>query len=182
VRPKRLFVSLDLPDSITALLVRLDPHLRGVRWLEAAKIHLTLGFFGRVESETEDKLRGRLVAIRFAAFFLPLRGVGVFPSKGRPKIIWVGVGAGHPHLFQLHKLVNDAAVGAGLEVDLRPWHPHITLARCQNVSPEFVRPFLRANAAFDAGLIRIESFQLKSSLLTPAGSLYTTELLVPSTR
>ena len=159
-------------------LVRLDPHLRGVRWLEPEKMHLTLGFFGRVETETEEKLRERLVAIRFTAFFLPLRGVGVFPPRGRPKIIWIGVGAGHPHLFQLHKLVSDSAVGAGLEVDLRPWHPHITLARCQNVSAEFVRPFLRAHAAYDLGLIRIDSFHLKSSLLMPAGSVYTTELTV----
>jgi 2'-5' RNA ligase len=180
VRAKRLFVSLDLPASITALLVRLDPHLRGVRWLEAEKLHLTLGFFGNVEPSVEAKLREQLRAIRFSAFFLPLSALGVFPAKGRPKIIWLGVGAGHPHLFQLHKRVTDATLAAGLEADLSPWHPHITLARCQNVSAEFVRPFLRAHEAFDAGIVRIDSFQLKSSILTPTGSVYTTELTVPA--
>jgi 2'-5' RNA ligase len=182
VRAKRLFVSLELPESIAKLLVRLDPHLRGVRWFEAKKMHLTVGFFGNVGVEAEAKLSERLRAIRFAAFFLPVNCPGSFPAKGRPKIIWIGVGAGHPHLFQLHKRVTDAALAAGLEADLRPWHPHITLARCQDVSAEAIRPFLRTHADFDAGLVRIDSFQLKSSVLMAAGSVYTTEFLVHSSR
>ena len=152
-----------------------------MRWLEAEKMHLTLGFFARVEPEAEERLRAQLLAIRFTVFFLPLRGLGVFPPRGHPKIIWIGVGAGHPHLFQLHKRVQDAALAAGLEPDLRPWHPHITLVRCQDVSAEFVRPFLRAYADFDVGLVRIGSFQLKSSRLTSAGSVYTIELTVAAT-
>ena len=180
MRAKRLFVSLALPESVAELLVRLNPHRRGVRWLSAEQIHLTLGFLGDVAADAEEKLRTQLSVIRFAAFFLPVRGLGVFPGKGRPKIIWIGVGAGHPHLFQLHKRVADAALAAGLEADLSPWHPHITLARCQDVSAESIRPFLRAQADFDAGLVRIDSFQLKSSLLLASGSIHTTELAVPA--
>ncbi len=178
MRAKRLFVSLDLPETIAAALVRLDPHLRGVRWSSAEQIHLTLAFLGNVEPETEEKLRVNLRAIHFGAFFLPLQGLGTFPAKGRPKILWLGVGHGHPHLFQLHKKVTDAALAAGIEADLRPWHPHVTLARCEGVSAESTRPFLRAQVAFDAGLVPIDSFRLKSSLLTPAGSIHTTELTV----
>ena len=180
MRAKRLFVSLDLPESVTAALVRLDPRQRGVRWLAPKQIHLTLGFFGNVEPDAVEQLREHLLAIRFHPFFLPVTGLGTFPSKGRPKIIWIGVGAAHPHLFQLHKRVQDAGLAAGIVADLRPWHPHITLARCQDLSAESIRRFLRAHGAFDAGLIRIDSFHLKSSLLTPAGSIYTTELTVPA--
>lgn len=163
---------------IAALLVRLDPAQRGVRWLAAEQLHLTLAFLGLVEPAAEERLCAELRAIHFDAFFLPLRGLGTFPAKGRPKIIWIGLGRGHPHLFQLHKRVADAALAAGLEPDLRPWHPHITLARCQDVSAESLRPFLRQHQEFDAGLVRIEEFQLKSSELTPAGSHYNTELTV----
>jgi RNA 2',3'-cyclic 3'-phosphodiesterase len=182
VRPKRLFVSLELPPSVAETLVRLDPRQRGVRWLAAEKMHLTLGFLGNVEANAEARLREYLLAIRFSAFFLPVNGLGAFPPQGRPKVLWIGVGAGHPHLFQLHKRVTDAALGAGLETDLRPWHPHITLARCQDVSAESIRPFLRAHRDFDAGLVRVDSFQLQSSQLMPAGSIYTTELSVPGVR
>ena len=88
MRAKRLFVSLDLPESIAADLVRLDPKRPGVRWLKAEQIHLTLAFLGNVESREEESLRAQLSAIRFHSFFLPLQGLGSFPGKGSPKVLW----------------------------------------------------------------------------------------------
>jgi 2'-5' RNA ligase len=175
---KRLFIAIELAESVKQSLVRLDPKIRGVRWLSAEQMHLTLGFLGLVDASTEENLRDKLSAIRWSAFFLPISSLGTFPAKGRPNIIWIGVGAGHPHLFQLHKRVQDAALAVGLEPDLRPWHPHITLARCREVSAESVRPFLKAHADFDAGMIHVESFRLNSSVLRPEGSVYTSELVV----
>lgn len=178
MRPKRLFVSIELPDSVTRTLVALDPRLRGLRWLAAEQMHLTVSFLGDVDAEAEPKLREKLNAIKVAPFFLPITGLGIFPGRGRPKIIWIGVGAGHPHLFQLYKRVQEAVLGAGLEPDLRPWHPHITLARGRDASAESVRPFLKAHGDFEAGMVHVESFHLNSSALTPAGSVYTRELVV----
>jgi 2'-5' RNA ligase len=178
VNPKRLFVSIEVPQSITKLLAELDPHLPGVRWLEPGQMHLTLAFLGNVRTEIQETLSDKLRDIVWKSFFLPLIGLGTFPSKGWPKIVWIGVGTGHPHLFQLHKRVQEALLAAGLEPDLRSFHPHVTLARCRDVSPQTLRPFLKSHAAFDAGLIHVESFCLNSSALTPAGSIYTRELLI----
>jgi len=175
---KRLFVAIELPESSKRLLIDLDPHIHGVRWLDAEQMHLTLGFFADVPEDVDLKLREKLSAIVFGAFFLPIIGVGTFPPKGPPKIIWIGVGRGHPHLFQLHKRVQEAALGAGLEPELRPFHPHVTLARCQRISPQSVRKFLKANVDLDAGMIRVDSFHLYSSKLTPAGPIHTRELTV----
>ena len=175
---KRLFVSIELPLAITRLLAEFNPHLRGVRWLAPEQMHLTLSFLGNVSAETEEKLRANLSAISWKAFFLPLSGLGTFPGKGRPNVLWLGVGHGHPHLFQLHKRVQEAALAAGLEPDLRAFHPHITLARCRDVSADAIRPFLKAHTGFDAGMIHVESFCLNSSELTPAGSAYTREITI----
>jgi 2'-5' RNA ligase len=175
---KRLFVAIELPESSKRLLIDLDPQIHGVRWLDAEQMHLTLGFFADVPEDVDLKLREKLSAIVFGAFFLPIIGVGTFPPKGPPKIIWIGVGRGHPHLFQLHKRVQEAALGAGLEPELRPFHPHVTLARCQRISPQSVRKFLKANVDLDAGMIRVDSFHLYSSKLTPAGPIHTRELTV----
>jgi 2'-5' RNA ligase len=177
VNAKRLFVSIELPESITKSLAELDPHLRGVRWLELRQMHLTLAFLGNVGAEIQETLSEKLRAISWKSFFLPLIGLGTFPSKGWPKIIWIGVGTGHPHLFQLHKRVQEAILAAGLEPDLRSFHPHVTLARCRDVSPQTIRPFLKSNADLDAGMIHVESFCLNSSQLTPVGSVYTAELV-----
>ncbi|MEY2571960.1 MAG: 2,3-cyclic 3-phosphodiesterase [Verrucomicrobiota bacterium] len=177
---KRLFVSIEVPESIKSALAALDPHLRGVRWLEPAQMHLTLAFLGSVATDTQQTLSEKLQAISWKPFFLPLLGLGTFPSKGWPKIIWIGVGTGHPHLFQLHKRVQEAILATGLEPDLRSFHPHVTLARCREVSPQTIRPFLKSHADFDAGMVHVESFCLTSSQLTPAGSVYTTELVAVS--
>jgi 2'-5' RNA ligase len=175
---KRLFISIELPESVTDMLAKLDPQIRGVRWLHLHQMHLTLAFLGNVTAETQETLCEKLRAISWKPFFLPLVRLGTFPTKGWPKIIWIGVGTGHPHLFQLHKRVQEAILAAGLEPDLRGFHPHVTLARCRDVSPQAIKPFLKSHADFDAGFIHVESFVLNSSQLTPAGSIYTPELIL----
>ena len=183
MKAKRLFVAIDLPDSTKRVLVDLDPKIRGVRWSDTEQMHLTLGFFGDAPEDVDLTLREKLIAIQFGAFFLPITGVGTFPPRsdgGPPKIIWIGVGAAHPHLFQIYKRVQEAALAAGLEPELRTWHPHITLARCRDLPAQAVQKFLKSNVDLDAGMIRVESFHLYSSKLTPAGSIHTRELSVPA--
>jgi len=175
---KRLFVAIDLRDSTRQLLGALDPQVHGVHWTDPAQMHLTLSFLGDVADEPGVALREKLGAIEFGAFFLPIVGIGTFSAKGAPKIVWIGVGKAHPHLFQIHKRVQEAALAAGLDPDLRPWHPHITIARCRNVSAQSLRKFLQSNADLDAGMIHVESFHLYSSTLTPAGPIHTRELTV----
>src|SRR5438552_8947218 len=177
---QRLFIAIDLPDKIAESLAALDPHYRGLIFSPPSQIHLTLAFFAAVDPETANLLKEKLTAISFRAFFLPVIGLGTFSRKGISHILWLGVGHGHPHLFQLHKRVQEAALAAGLEPDLRAFHPHITLARCRDVSAESLRPFLRAHAGFDAGMIHVESFFLNSSELTSAGSVYKRELALPA--
>ena len=175
---KRLFVAIDLSESTRQVLAGLDPHIRGVRWTDAAQMHLTLSFLSEVPDEIDLELREKLSAIAFGAFFLPIVGVGTFSAKGAPKIIWIGVGKAHPHLFQIYKRVQEAALAVGLEPELRPWHPHITLARCRDVSAQSLRKFLQTNTGFDTGMVRVEAFHLYSSKLTPAGPIHTRELSV----
>jgi 2'-5' RNA ligase len=179
---KRLFVAIDLPEPTRQLLADIDPHIRGVRWVDPAQMHLTLSFFGDVPDDIDLALREKLSAIEFGVFFLPIVSVGSFSAKGAPKIIWIGVGKAHPHLFQIHKRVQEAALAAGLEPELKPSHPHITIARCRDVSGQSLRKFLQSNAEFDAGMIRVEDFHLYSSKLTPAGPIHTRELSVSCSR
>jgi RNA 2',3'-cyclic 3'-phosphodiesterase len=180
LKTDRLFVSIDLPGSVEKVLVDLDPHLHGVRWVPRDQMHLTLGFFPDVPEDVDLALREKLNAIEFRGFFLPIEGLGKFPPKGPPKILWIGVGSGHPHLFQLHKRVQEAALTVGLEPELRPWYPHITLARCRAVSEGVLRKFFQANAQLDAGLIRVDAFHLYCSELTPAGPIHTCQLSIPA--
>jgi RNA 2',3'-cyclic 3'-phosphodiesterase len=173
---KRLFVGLGLPASCKTELLSLDPHLKGLRWVSEEQLHLTLSFLGNVDTLAEDRLREALPEVRVRPFFLPLGGVGAFNVRGNPSVVWVGVGKGHPHLFALHQHIQDAVLHAGLEPDLKPFHPHVTVGRAKGVSRQALQPFLRAHAETDFGLFEVTGFELYSSVLTPEGSVYHVEM------
>jgi 2'-5' RNA ligase len=175
---KRLFVGLELPANCRETLAGLDPHVKGVRWLRAEQMHLTMSFLGAVEPAGEDRLRETLADVRVPPFFLPIQGVGVFGGS-HPTVVWAGVGQGHPHLFALHKHVQDAVLRAELEADLRPFHPHITLGRAKGVSRGALLPFLRKHVETELGLLKITSFVLFSSSLAPHGATYSVEVRWP---
>jgi RNA 2',3'-cyclic 3'-phosphodiesterase len=119
-----------------------------------------------------------LAIVRVPPFFLPIQGLGTF-GGGKPTVLWTGLGKAHPHLFALHKHIQDAVLQAGLEPDLRPFHAHITLGRLNGVSTATLSPFLRRNAETEFGLWKVTSFALFSSVLTSEGPVHNLERRFP---
>lgn len=138
-------------------------------------MHLTLSFLGDVQAGDGERLRVALEEVRVPAFFLPIKGLGAF-GGAHPTVVWAGVGHGHPHLFALHKRIQDAVLNAGIEPDLTPFHPHITIARTKGVSREALIPFLRRHAEEELGMWKVTGFTLFSSVLSPGGATYSIEL------
>jgi RNA 2',3'-cyclic 3'-phosphodiesterase len=178
VTNQRLFVAIDLPDQMAERLVALDPHYRGLIFSPVGQIHLTLAFFASVSPATTDALKEKLNAISFRSFFLPVTGLGIFSRRGQPHILWIGVGHAHPHLFQLYKRVNEAALACGLPIEERAWTPHFTIARARGMSAALMKSFLKKRRDFDAGMFRVEEFHLYKSTLTPAGSIHQRDLTI----
>ncbi|MBV9009831.1 MAG: RNA 2',3'-cyclic phosphodiesterase [Verrucomicrobia bacterium] len=175
---RRLFVAIDLPREISEALAALDPNIRGLKFSPPEQIHLTLAFFARVELTTSDLLKEKLAAISFRTFFLPVSGLGTFTRGGEPQVLWIGTGKAHPHLFQLHKRVNEAALACNLPIVERAWKPHFTIARARGLSGAAMKPFLQRYREFEAGMFRVEAFHLYSSKLTPGGAIHQRELTV----
>lgn len=174
----RLFIAIDLPDELAERLIALDPHQRGLVFATPNQIHLTLAFFARVDPAATEALKEKLATVAFRAFFLTVSGLGTFSKNGRPHILWVGVGRAHPHLFQVHKRVNEAALACNLPIEERAWTPHFTIARPRDISKEVMRSFLRKHADYQAGVLRVEEFHLYESHLSAAGSIHTRLLTV----
>jgi len=172
---KRLFVGLELPAKTRAALNEIDPRVKGLRWLPAEQLPLTMSFLGDVGTLGEERLRETLAGVQVPPFFLPIAGVGAFGGE-RPSVVWAGVGKGHPHLFALHQHLQDAVLHAGVEPDLKPFHPHITLGRARGVSRAALKPFLRRYAETEFDLWKVTGFTLFSSRLAAEGSLYTVEM------
>jgi 2'-5' RNA ligase len=142
---KRLFIALELPENCRKTLSALNPHVKGLRWLPEEQLHVTLSFVGQANVPEEERLRDELATVHVPAFFLPIQGIGTF-GGARPTVVWVGLGKGHPHLYALHKHIQDAVFHAGLEPDLKPFHSHITLGRASGVSGATLLPFLRRHS------------------------------------
>lgn len=168
----RLFAAIRPPASVIDALLDLEGHVEGARWQDEEQLHLTLRFFGEIESEPAEELAAALASVTAPPFALALRGVGHFESKRRPHALWAGL-APSDALASLQHKVENAARRAGLPPEGRRFMPHITLARL-NASSGLVLPFLQAHATLTSEPWAVEAFDLIESTLTPAGARYET--------
>lgn len=104
-------------------------HLRAVlpSWPSAPeRWHLTLAFLGEV-AEPHLLAPGLAQACAGRApLALRLAGSGVF-GRGGP--VWVGVDGDRPGLTSLAAAVAQACRDAGVDVEQRPYRPHLTVGR-----------------------------------------------------
>jgi 2'-5' RNA ligase len=159
----RLFVALTLPDYTREALSQLQEPVRGTTWSLVENLHLTLFFLGEVDDANLDPIRDVLRQIQVTSFFMPIQGLGYFPTKGDPQVLWAGVGHGHPHLFQLQHRITDACFNLGFDPGERAWQPHITLGRCSGSSAESIRQWLKKHQDFESAPVRVQEFHLFAS-------------------
>ncbi|MGH8019995.1 MAG: RNA 2',3'-cyclic phosphodiesterase [Opitutaceae bacterium] len=180
--PARLFVAIDPPPAVRDALAGLPRRIRGVAWTPPEQYHLTLRFIGDVAHETRERIEKALANIEVTSFTLPVEGVGSFPPNRPPRILWAGTGSAHPRLFQLRQKVDDALLACALDLDVRSFQPHFTLARCGRDTPiaEASR-FVREHAEFQAPVFRVDAFTLYRSDLRASGAVHTPLLHVPLT-
>jgi len=179
---KRLFLAVALPEPVRTTLVALAQPLPGVAWTPPAQLHLTLRFLGDVPTGQIESLATSLATVRVEPFLLPVESVGAFPPKRPPHVVWAGVGSGHPRLHQLRQRVDDALLAAGLDLDVRTFHPHVTLARCAENAAAAVGHWLHAHREFAAPPFRVDAFALCASELRPEGATHTVQRRFPLTK
>lgn len=118
----RLFVAVDVPPAVKRELVRLCSGLPGARWVAGEQIHLTLRFIGEVDGGVFRDIQEGLAAITGAPFALHLAGLGFFPPRGQPRVLWAGVEPVDP-VAALRNKVETALVGLGLPPEGRKFSP-----------------------------------------------------------
>lgn len=171
---ERLFIAIDPPAAVREQLSALYEPVRGIVWTRPEQLHLTLRFLGDVEIALREALEAALARVAVEAFVLPVEGLGVFPPRGPARVVWAGVGRGHPRLHQLRQQIDDALLGCGLTLDVRFFQPHFTLGRVKDEAPPgAVAQFLKRHDAYEAGLFRAAAFVLYASELRPAGAVHT---------
>lgn len=174
----RLFVALEIPEFLRQRLKLLGGGIPGARWVAEENLHLTLTFIGEVPPSASKAIDGALARVDAEAFALGLRGVGVFPPRGVPNVIWAGLDPS-PGLLDLKSRVDRALTGAGIDIERRKYAPHITLARLRNPSRDRVAAFVAHQSLLASEPFPVERFCLMSSVLSPRGAKYRIERSYP---
>jgi RNA 2',3'-cyclic 3'-phosphodiesterase len=128
------FYAVSLPPEIKEQLSNytkmLKEKLPFSRWVHHQDYHITLAFLGSARDdmlELSNKLVKQQVS-SLEAFQLTIETLGFFGSNESPRIFWAGVNK-EEGLHTLRDQVFLACKQAGFQLETRPFHPHITLAR-----------------------------------------------------
>lgn len=124
-------------------------------------LHLTLVFIGATPRERVASLQSLMNGIRLPRFTLQLDLCGWWRHNG---IAWAGAHAAPEPLIALQQALARGAEKLGFSLDVRPYVPHLTLARDAGRGPPA--------AAMPALDWDIGSFVLVASELTPEGPRY----------
>jgi 2'-5' RNA ligase len=179
----RSFIAIELPDELKVGLSQLQSRLRlgnqpWVKWVDPHSIHLTLKFLGNIAVDRigeitkamEDSAQG------ITPFHLEVKEPGVFPNLRRVQVAWVGIKGEVDKLGQLQQRIESNLARLGFAPELRPFTPHLTLARLRSqASPNERQRFgqLIIDTKFEADYsIKVDSISLMSSQLTREGAIY----------
>ncbi len=171
---KRIFLALRLDDFTRVLLSGLGGQVPGARPVAEDQLHLTLRFIGDVDGATFQDIREGLWQLPAPPVVLSVNGVGHFPPRGKPRILWAGI-ASSAELIGLRNRVNHILRECGISPEGRKYHPHITLARLKNSSPHRVARFLSQNSMLSTPPCTVHQLTLFSSILSTKGAVHTIE-------
>ncbi|GAB6180101.1 RNA 2',3'-cyclic phosphodiesterase [Desulfotomaculum defluvii] len=177
----RLFIAIDIPpelkDRLTTVQDSLKGYTSGVKWVSQNNFHLTLKFLG---DTPEDRCKDIAEAMRqscqqFSSFTLSLQGLGTFPGRGKPKVLWMGIHGHKDILLALHSSLDKNLAKLGFIMESRRYSPHLTLARIKDFCDTARLGAEIAKHEYENfGQWQVTSIHLIQSTLTSSGPIYTT--------
>jgi RNA 2',3'-cyclic 3'-phosphodiesterase len=178
----RLFIAVDLSEDAREAMAaeqrRIAAALGGTKrsltWVKTSHAHLTLVFLGSVEAGRATSVVEAVERdVDLAPFDMVLEGVGVFPPRGAPRVLWIGIAGGAAELTGLQRELAARVAAVGIALEDRPFHPHLTLGRWRESRPSVRDRAVRAAQPGAIARVHVEYATLYESRLSPSGSAYT---------
>jgi 2'-5' RNA ligase len=169
-----------MPEKVGALAARHIQKLQSefpstaASWSQEGKFHLTLKFFGNLTAaRVADVSRAASIATAdTAAFQIMVAGAGAFPSHGPPRVLWLGIEDRDGRLSQLQHRFEAECVRIGFEPELRPFNPHLTLARVRRPQGAKALALAHKHLGFEGIEISVSELLVMRSELNPKGARY----------
>jgi 2'-5' RNA ligase len=165
----RLFVAIDMPERIKDDITATYMALPAARWTPEEQLHLTLRFIGEVPGDAAERITAALQSVSGPSFSLTVKGVGFFPPRKQPNILWVGISE-NEELLRLQSRIERALTSAGIDPDDRKFHPHVTVARLNGTPHQKIAEYITQNSLFTTEQFAVSAFHLYSSTLGKTGA------------
>ncbi len=133
-RPLRLFVAIDLPQEIRALVERGVGPVRERyptgRWVPTQNQHVTMKFLGTTWPRLLEPVTRAVgeVAATHRPFETRVAELGAFPSARRARVLWVALEDPRGRLTRIAAGL-DEALAKDFAPEKRAFTPHLTVAR-----------------------------------------------------
>jgi len=176
----RAFIAFHLPEKVRTHIRDLQTHLRSLglrmRWVAPENIHLTLKFLGDINPSDTERIAGAMSEAAADTSFLHLgaKGIGVFPSVRKARVLWIGLTGDTHNLIALQNRLDECLSTLGYEKESRSFKAHLTLARAkESPDPKELVQAMEKFANFASPDFAAEELILWQSQLKPSGAVYT---------
>lgn len=179
----RLFIAVELDPAVVRRVAACGDELRGraaaraprarVTWVPPEHLHVTVRFIGEVEDAQGQAIVAAVERdLGVKPFDVIVQGVGTFPERGAPRVIWVGIADGGESLAAIEREIVTRLGACGIPGEERPYHPHVTLARVREAAGLRPGPLLEGCADRRFGTSRVDAITLFQSRPSAQGQVY----------
>ena len=176
---KRLFIGIPIESEYARVRVQTwqaEPpfNLNHLAWTKPQNWHITLVFLGSV-AEKAITLLSRIVDEAFGdcpSYTSNLTGLGVFPEKRKPNVLWLGFDNIQPLLPGYQKL-TALLLQNNFTFDPKPFKAHLTIARVKSLNnPGNFNALIETHRDTSLGTVNIDRVILYESVSSPGGVTY----------
>lgn len=174
---KRLFISVDMPHSVTKEVQRVQRFLKKEElfrgcYVDPSHVHITVKFLGDVKESLIPTIQERLRKIKRGPMHAHLGKLNLFKSEksNTPRMIYLSVIS--PDLAEFARQIDDALADL-FEPEKRSFVSHLTVARIKQIDDYDILKDLLDSFKIEPISFDIDSFALKESVLTSDGPVHT---------
>jgi len=179
----RTFIAIDFTEAVISKIGKIIEYFKtqtpsdALKWISTENLHLTIKFLGEIREDRLNQVKTILsdVITGQPAFSIGIEGLGMYPNKHHPRVIWLGI-TNNDTLTDIHAILDRAFTAVGVNPDKREYTPHATIARVnRHINPETVKEIGESLSQFKVdslGHIKVEEIILYKSELTPNGAIY----------
>ena len=175
---KRIFIAIKIEtgEKLSGIFSSLKSGLidEAIKWTSLDNFHLTLAFLGDTEEKTIRRISSKLKESceKSGNFELIISGLGLFKNSRDPRIIWTGIEPSE-ELTRLYNLIFNGLAESGVNMEKRPFRPHLTLGRIKHLKDQSaLKNLMDKYQNSEIQKVAVNEIIIYESILKPTGPLY----------